>query len=243
MDEGSPGKEQLKKRYFSLVVQQLQKGTPPESIIPKLLRVGFSQEEAGEIVNDALGQTGMSMPSAEPFQAAPPPVSPGTTAAPPPAPGIAMPPPPQAAAQDYATYAGFWVRFVAVFVDNIIISFITFPINFLLGIGSAFSSTNKMSMSASAMLFSMMVAIAIPWLYFALQEGGSKHATIGKRIFGLYVATSLGDEVTFVRASIRYWVSLVSGIMLAIGYIMGAFTPKKQTLHDLVADTVVFRIG
>jgi uncharacterized RDD family membrane protein YckC len=42
-----------------------------------------------------------------------------------------------------------------------------------------------------------------------------------------------------VKATIRYFSKYISAIILFIGYIMAAFTEKKQALHDIIAGTLV----
>jgi uncharacterized RDD family membrane protein YckC len=79
------------------------------------------------------------------------------------------------------------------------------------------------------------------WLYFALQESGRAQATLGKRAMGLKVADLKGERIRFVRASIRYFGGFLSLCTFFIGYLMAGFTARRQTLHDIVAQTVVIR--
>ncbi len=78
------------------------------------------------------------------------------------------------------------------------------------------------------------------WLYFALQESSARQATVGKRAMNIYVADLQGRRISFGQATGRHFSKILSSI-LAIGYIMVAFTEKKQGLHDLIASTVVLR--
>jgi len=48
-----------------------------------------------------------------------------------------------------------------------------------------------------------------------------------------------GDRLTLGRSIGRYFATLLSGLTLCIGYLMAAFTERKQGLHDLICDTVV----
>ena len=50
-----------------------------------------------------------------------------------------------------------------------------------------------------------------------------------------------GDRISFGRASGRHFAKILSGCLLAIGYMMAGFTEKKQALHDMMAGTLVVR--
>jgi uncharacterized RDD family membrane protein YckC len=80
------------------------------------------------------------------------------------------------------------------------------------------------------------------WLYHALQESGPNHATIGKKMFGITVTDLQGKPVSFGRATGRHFARVISGMLpLAMGYIMAAFTDKKQALHDIIAGCLVVK--
>ncbi|MBS3800254.1 MAG: RDD family protein, partial [Thioalkalivibrio sp.] len=62
-----------------------------------------------------------------------------------------------------------------------------------------------------------------------------------KRLFGLRVVDFDGERISFARATGRHFASILSGLTLGIGYIMVAFTRRRQALHDLIAQTLVVR--
>lgn len=66
-------------------------------------------------------------------------------------------------------------------------------------------------------------------------------ATPGKRALGLIVTDYNGQRITYLRAFGRYWANLLSTLILLIGYIMVAFTERKQGLHDIICSTLVVR--
>jgi uncharacterized RDD family membrane protein YckC len=70
-------------------------------------------------------------------------------------------------------------------------------------------------------------------------ESSSKQGTLGKTIVGIKVTDSNGDRLSFGRAAGRYFASIVSGLTLGIGFMMAGWTSKKQTLHDMIANTLV----
>jgi uncharacterized RDD family membrane protein YckC len=151
------------------------------------------------------------------------------------------------------TYAGFWLRFVAIIIDGIIIGVLQFmviaPILGAIGIGmsggaSAMDTDDPTVMIAKIMaLFSTVGIIGqvVNILYFSLMESSKYQATIGKLALGLIVTDVNGGNLDFVKALIRNVSKIVSGVILLIGYIMAAFTEKKQALHDIIAGTLVVK--
>ncbi|WP_259082504.1 RDD family protein [Caldanaerobacter subterraneus] len=90
-------------------------------------------------------------------------------------------------------------------------------------------------------IFLSILGIVISWLYFTILESSELQATIGKRIMKTKVVDMNGNRISFGKANIRYWSKLISAVVLLIGYIMIAFTPKKQGLHDMIAGTLVIK--
>ncbi len=56
---------------------------------------------------------------------------------------------------------------------------------------------------------------------------------------GIKVVRGNGERLTLGRSIGRYFATILSSIILCIGYLMAAFTDRKQALHDMVCDTVV----
>ena len=56
----------------------------------------------------------------------------------------------------------------------------------------------------------------------------------------IYVTDMQGQRISFGEATGRYFSKILSSV-LCIGYIMVAFTDKKQGLHDMIASTLVQR--
>jgi uncharacterized RDD family membrane protein YckC len=87
-----------------------------------------------------------------------------------------------------------------------------------------------------------IIAVVLQWLYFAYLESGEKQATWGKQAMGMYVTDMAGQRITFGRASGRFFAKIVSGMVpFLIGYIMAAFTARKQALHDMIVNTLVLK--
>lgn len=68
----------------------------------------------------------------------------------------------------------------------------------------------------------------------------TRQATLGKMALGLKVTAVDGGKPTIGRLALREILGrFVNAITLFIGYIIIAFTEKKQGLHDMMVDTVV----
>ena len=55
------------------------------------------------------------------------------------------------------------------------------------------------------------------------------------------VTDTAGQRISFLRALGRNLAKIISGAILLIGYIMAAFTERKQALHDIIAQCLVVR--
>ena len=158
-------------------------------------------------------------------------------------------------------YAGFWMRFVALIIDYIVIqllqSFLIIPILGIVGMGfliptESFDSFDFDMMSdgdivvmiigiISAVAATMLLALSVSILYFSLMESSKHQATLGKMALGLQVTDMEGKRLDFIKALLRQLGKIVSSMTMYIGYIMAGFTSKKQALHDLMANTLVVK--
>ncbi len=86
-----------------------------------------------------------------------------------------------------------------------------------------------------------IMGVLIQWLYFTVSESSTWQATLGKKMFGLKVTDLEGNKIGFGKANSRYWSKIISAVILLIGFIMVAFTARKQELHDIIARTLVMK--
>ena len=87
--------------------------------------------------------------------------------------------------------------------------------------------------------FGTVINFVFGWLHFSIMESSPTQATLGKIAIGIVVTDRHGNRVSFGRATGRHFGKIISGIIFGIGYLMIAFTGKKQGLHDIMADTLV----
>lgn len=126
----------------------------------------------------------------------------------------------------YVVYAGFWLRFVAILIDGIVLAIPEYILGMLLGRSGAVITVAN---------------IALGWLYFAYMESSPSQGTLGKIALGLKVTDLDGNPIEFGQATGRHFCKIISGIILLIGYIMAGFTEKKQALHDIMTGCLVVK--
>jgi uncharacterized RDD family membrane protein YckC len=127
------------------------------------------------------------------------------------------------AATGVTVYAGFWTRFLAMVIDLIVVS--------LMG----------GLLAAGSFGIGVVISFFIPWLYEAFMLSSEWQATVGKRAMSIVVTGTNGGRISFARATGRHFAKILSGAIIFIGFIMAAFTARKQALHDMLAETLVVR--
>jgi uncharacterized RDD family membrane protein YckC len=145
-------------------------------------------------------------------------------------------------------YAGFWRRLAASVIDGLIVGAVPTVIYYSLMGAGVFSMPEiaeeedigpYISWMIRYSLISSGIMIVLQTLYFAIMESSSKQATVGKMVLGIIVTDVEGKRISLGRAVGRNLGKIVSQIILYIGYLMIAFTQKKQGLHDMMANCLV----
>ncbi len=130
-------------------------------------------------------------------------------------------------------YAGFWMRFWAYLLDLIVIGSIERmlinPIFRFLDIPLWEINIFAPISISSAVIF---------YLYFVLMTKFLGQ-TLGKMVFGLKVVDLKKNGLSWGTVLFREWIGRFISSTVIVGYIIVAFLPHKQGLHDLFADTSV----
>ena len=129
-------------------------------------------------------------------------------------------------------YAGFWSRVAALIVDNAIVT----VIGLVLLIGAAF-------VGAEAVVIANFVFILVAFFYWPVLESTERKATVGKQLLGIQVTDANGAQLSFVRALLRNLAKILSSLPFGLGFLLAAFTPKRQALHDMITKCLVVRAG
>ena len=127
-----------------------------------------------------------------------------------------------AGADTLPSYAGFWKRVLASIIDWLVMVVPMLIVTAIIGEQS-----------------SNILSVVVGWLYYALMESSKHQGTLGKLALGIKVTDMDGQPISFGRASGRHFAKIISSIILGIGFLMVAFTEKKQGLHDIMASCLV----
>lgn len=142
---------------------------------------------------------------------------------------MAMYPPPPQTAGPPATggasgpRAGFWRRFVGALIDGI-----------LLGIVSAILRAAVSSGASSGL------GILISLVYYTAMMGSDRGQSVGQMAMGIRVIDfNTGGPIGYGRALIRWLVSILSALVILLGYFWMLWDKEKQCWHDKAANDVV----
>jgi uncharacterized RDD family membrane protein YckC len=83
--------------------------------------------------------------------------------------------------------------------------------------------------------------LIITWIYFSVLEATDSQATYGKKILKIKVVKIDGGKLDFSKATFRFLLKIVSGLILGIGFFKAIFSPTNQTLHDKIIGTYVIK--
>jgi uncharacterized RDD family membrane protein YckC len=138
-------------------------------------------------------------------------------------------------------YGGFWIRFAGVFIDGILMQVVRVPLSLLL-LGTVMSPLAAAKPNPAVFTGAMVTLGFVSMLIACLYEVIMIHqfgATLGKMAVGIKVIRTDGSGVGWGTSIGRYFMKIVSGLILGIGYIMAGFDDEKRALHDRVCDTRV----
>jgi len=129
-------------------------------------------------------------------------------------------------------YAGFWVRVAAALVDTIILWAIAASIMLFFALAAGWHTAGLITAAINAV---------ITLFYEAYFTSRNWYATPGKRALRIWVADTNLQPIGFGLAMGRSLLKIVNLFTFGLGYLMVAFTDKKQGLHDFMVRTVVIR--
>lgn len=161
---------------------------------------------------------------------------------------------PRVTAAALEDHAGFWKRVAAYILDAIVLYIPQMLIEKAFGGDAAKAALKQASLDAvgnpDAMMAANMHYYATMWpaillivvlgvLYFTVCESSAWQGTLGKLALGIRVTDMEGRRISFPRALGRYFAKFLSAIILGVGFLMVAWTQRKQGLHDMICGTLV----
>jgi len=138
-------------------------------------------------------------------------------------------------------YAGFWKRLAAAIIDGMIVIGLAMILkSFFLPApaegGEELFAPAEVIKNLST--FSLILLFS-SWIYYGFMESSSGQATLGKMTLGIKVIDRSGKRISFFRATGRYWGKFLSTFPFFIGFLMIAFSGRKQALHDKISGCLV----
>jgi uncharacterized RDD family membrane protein YckC len=84
------------------------------------------------------------------------------------------------------------------------------------------------------------IKLFIAYPYFALMESSHWQGTLGKQAMRIKVTDTDGKQISFARATGRYFLKIISSIEFMLGYLI-CFSDQRQTIHDYLSQVLVVR--
>ena len=147
-------------------------------------------------------------------------------------------------------YGGFWRRTIAVILDGVLLNILLSPLYLgwvwpvLMNAGRTRPDDmdpNQALTVVGTCLGYLAVVGLVETAYFAFLESSSHQASLGKLAVGLKLTDLGGLRITFGKAVLRRVARTLTGFTFLIGFLMMLWTRRRQTLHDLMAGTLVLR--
>jgi len=151
-------------------------------------------------------------------------------------------------------YAGFWIRFFALFLDTLFLALPVAIVIYFLSDGNWFDFSQyqqnlKMAMSGNTNalnslpktditweVINLIVTVTITMLFWRRWRG----ATPGKKFVHIKIVdVKTLKEINNQQALTRIIGMFASAFIFGIGFLIVVFRKDKQGLHDLLAGTVV----
>lgn len=144
-------------------------------------------------------------------------------------------------------YANFFHRWAAFVVDQWLLSSVALllvlgtaaAIYFLAGFSFEKDPDAAAILMAGSVFTYMFLYVAMSGSYHIYFESSSRQGSWGKRYLGLLVTTGQGLPLDRRTAALRWFSAALSHLSQNIGFLMAAFTQKRQALHDFLASTLV----
>jgi uncharacterized RDD family membrane protein YckC len=122
--------------------------------------------------------------------------------------------------------AGFWRRFAGALIDGIFLGIVDTIFRRLFGPRAGVG-----------------IGLLASLIYFTALIGADRGQTLGQMALGIRVIDeNTGEPIGPMRALVRWVVSIISGIVLLLGYLWMLWDGEKQCWHDKAAHDVVVHV-
>jgi uncharacterized RDD family membrane protein YckC len=131
------------------------------------------------------------------------------------------------------------IDFAVVMITSLTVSALSVPI---LMIATSVLHLEEPLKSNVFVLTGGALALVVSTAYFAGFECSRLQATPGKILLGLKVTDLRGERIGFIRAVLRFFLKTMSGSLFGLAYLTCLVTENRQTVHDVVVNTLVWKV-
>ncbi len=131
--------------------------------------------------------------------------------------------------------AGLIVRFVAAFIDMVVLCVLFYALAFVLWLLVAGGG----GLVGLAMTLSWLLGLVLGAAYYIALEVSSRQGTVGKLLLGLQVVDLDGHPLSLSEAIWRHLGRLVCVMTLGLGFAMAGWSRDGMALHDRISETMV----
>jgi len=150
----------------------------------------------------------------------------------------------EAVVTDYEK-AGFWIRWLAMVIDNFILAvgggILGGCCGFFVGFFGALAKSGQNETQTLAGILGGLLGALLQACYYTILTWRYGQ-TLGKKALNLRVVTTGYEPLSFGKAFLREVIGkAISTVILLIGFLWVAWDEKKQALHDKLAGTYVVK--
>lgn len=137
-------------------------------------------------------------------------------------------------------YANIWRRLAAEIIDELLSIGLVYAIIYILAEYTTWHEIVWGFSNITIHIRNLVCAVIIGLILPALMESSVWQATPGKLLLGIKVWNLKIERISFAGAILRYIIKILDRMTL-VGLVLVFFTKQKQTLHDVVAKTIVLK--
>ncbi|WP_188207960.1 RDD family protein [Alkalibacillus aidingensis] len=137
--------------------------------------------------------------------------------------------------------AGFWIRFLAWFIDGIFVLVLAWMIAVLINDQAYFESWQATSGEQST-LSDGIASLIYNVVFVVIFTASTLKGTPGKLICKIQVVNPDMTKISMLKSIGRLFAYIISALPLLIGFMLAGWNQEKKALHDIICRTrVVYR--
>ena len=135
-------------------------------------------------------------------------------------------------------YATFGDRFIAFLIDAVLIAGVWYVLSVPLFITIGIDEGTQSRLARNTRTLCLIAASV---LYHTALDSSRWQGTVGKQALGIKIVDLAGRRISWSRAMARSFASLLSMIVIYMGYLAATSDRQVRTWHDRLAKTLVVK--